>query len=345
MRLPLGHGCIPPPHPPCMGTLGVARRCHRCLVASPQLPLPLPPLSLPPPLDPCLIPTPRRRRPGLPVGPGLAATPGPLWLQGAHPSGPGAPVLPHPARVTAPAALHGPARPRRAPRAQRAGPPLGPQPRRLHRHLRPGAARAEVGGPSCSHCAHMPGSLHARGLACRPLAPWRQEQLRRASLSVPAPGSRWLSRNLSPPKRCCCSLSQPRPLLCSSLTGLRQLSLEGCRSVVLLDAGLAVVAPALSRLTSLNLQVWGEGRWRGRWQATGWGAGTVAPLGLMRRGTGCLSRLQRKVLLGKWGSGVHLRTGRARCSPAPPPPAGLLHPDGRGFVQDGLPGQPGQPEP
>lgn len=46
-------------------------------------------------------------------------------------------------------------------------------------------------------------------------------------------------------------------LWCSTLTGLRQLSLEGCRSVVLLDAGLAAVAPALRSLTALNLQVSG----------------------------------------------------------------------------------------
>lgn len=71
-------------------------------------------------------------------------------------------------------------------------------------------------------------------------------------------------RNLSPvPAALGCSPGfQPGPFLlppalphvCSTLTELRHLSLEGCRGMVLLDAGLAAAAPGLHRLTSLNLQ-------------------------------------------------------------------------------------------
>ena len=70
-----------------------------------------------------------------------------------------------------------------------------------------------------------------------------------ATLPARACSHTWLAAScLSAPT------ASPSPAPCSPLCALRQLSLEGCRSVALLDGGLAAAAPFLSSLTSLNLQ-------------------------------------------------------------------------------------------
>lgn len=131
------HACLAPHRSLlCMPFMPFMPLCQHFTQVPPRLP------ARTNPSPPCLLHC--RRRPGLPHGAVHAAAPRPLRLQGAVASRPGPPLRPLLPRIPQAAALHRAARPRCAERAERAGPPVGAQPGRLHRHLRPGAACAEV---------------------------------------------------------------------------------------------------------------------------------------------------------------------------------------------------------